>query len=182
MLQEYWASTVIFIGIFSQCNSLKKVRLKTRVKKRVSERVLPRVMRIIQSETLGETLDECEKSRQETSLDSLRDSRWDFWRDSWQVSERVSAKLERLFALDKRLPESLGLDYPRKKTSLGESLASWSWRVSSLGEIIWREKFRQRSRRESCRESRIGSYAWLSARLSPRLVFLRGKRSARLRY
>ena len=27
---------------------------------------------------------------------------------------------------------------------------------------------------ESCRESPIGSYAWFSARLSPRLVFLRG--------
>ena len=37
-------------------------------------------------------------------------------------------------------------------------------------ETLWCEK----SRQESSQESRIGSYAWLSARLSPRLVFLRG--------
>ena len=49
---------------------------------------------------------------------------------------------------------------PCKKTSLGES----------LGETFCAKE----SHQESCRESRIGSYAWLSARLSPRLVCLRG--------
>ena len=53
----------------------------------------------------------------------------------------------------------------------------------TLGETFWREKSCQQSGRESCRdsrwdfwrdswrESRIGLYAWLPARLSPRLVF-----------
>ena len=50
-------------------------------------------------------------------------------------------------------------NYPPKKTSLGETLAE-----------IFRAK---ESRQESCQESRIGSYAWLSERLSPRLVFLK---------
>ena len=36
------------------------------------------------------------------------------------------------------------------------------------------------SRQESCRESRIGLYAWLLARLSPRLVFFRGLSYGRL--
>ena len=41
----------------------------------------------------------------------------------------------------------------------------------TLGETLWREK----SRQEYHREPRIGSFARLSTRLSPRLVFLRGE-------
>ena len=89
--------------------------------------------------------------------------------------------------------------YRRKKTSLRESLAeSHAYNpIWDSGETIGeREKSRQKSCRESLQdsqwnfwrdsrrdfsrspsvspESRIGLYAWLSARLSFRLVFLRG--------
>ena len=32
MLQEYWASTVIFIGIFSQCKIKLRIELKIKLK------------------------------------------------------------------------------------------------------------------------------------------------------
>ena len=51
--------------------------------------------------------------------------------------------------------------------NLGESLSK------TFGETLG-ETFRAKeSRRKSCQECGIGSYAWLSARLCPRLVFLR---------
>ena len=52
--------------------------------------------------------------------------------------------------------------------SLSESLGKTI--NETLGEIFRAKE----SHQESCRESRNGSYAWLSARLSPRLDFLRG--------
>ena len=82
--------------------------------------------------------------------------------------------------------------YPHKKTNLGESLAKSrtyntirdsgemlgerekSHQESSLGSLrdFWRDSWRDFSRSSSVSpESRVGLYAWLSARLSPRLVF-----------
>ena len=81
-----------------------------------------------------------------------------------RVSERVSPRVMhriRSETLGKTLGETLG-------KTLGETLGK------TLGETL-AETFRTKeSRQEYSQESRIGSYAWLSARLSSRLVFLRG--------
>ena len=70
---------------------------------------------------------------------------------------RLLARLFGAKSLGKSLTKSLG-------EGLGKTLGE------TLGETLV-ETFRAReSRQESCQESRIGSYAWLSARL----VFLRG--------
>ena len=45
---------------------------------------------------------------------------------------------------------------------------------NTLGETLGETFCAKQSRQESCRKSRIGSYSWLSARLSPRLVFWLG--------
>ena len=78
----------------------------------------------------------------------------------------------RLFA-----PKSLAKSLTKSLTgSLAKSLAK------SLGKTL-AETFRaKKSRQESCQESRIGSYGRLSARLSPRLVFLRGWPSGKRYY
>ena len=82
---------------------------------------------------------------------------------------RLLARLFGAKSLGKSLTESLAKSLTK---SLGEGLGKTLG--ETLGETLV-ETFRAReSRQESCQESRIGSYAWLSARLSPRLVFLRG--------
>ena len=57
-----------------------------------------------------------------------------------------------------RLTESL-------TESLGKTLGG------TLGETVGETFHAKKSRQESRRESRIGLYAWLPARVSPRLVF-----------
>ena len=67
------------------------------------------------------------------------------------------------------LGSPLAVDCPRKKTSLGESLAG-SHAYNPIRDC-WRDFSRKKSRQESRRESRIGLYAGLPSRLSPRHVF-----------
>ena len=57
--------------------------------------------------------------------------------------------------------------------SVGESLAKSLAEILSetLGETLGETFCAKESRQESCRESRIGSYAWHWAKVSPRLVF-----------
>ena len=117
--------------------------------------------------SLGESLAESH------AYDPIRNSRQDSWRDS--LAQKVSPKVS-----------------PRVSESPGKTLCeTWRQRVlPSLAENVLSDHSRRDSPRlvflrgtrllaklrakESCRESRIGPYAWLSARLSQRLVFLRG--------
>ena len=77
-----------------------------------------------------------------------------------RVSERVSPGVMHIIRSE-TLAESLG-------KTLSKTLGK------TLGQTVGNTFSDKKSRHESRRESRIGLYAWLPARLSPRVVFLRG--------
>ena len=94
-----------------------------------------------------------------------------------RVSKRVSPRVMhriRSETLGKTLGETFRAKECRQE-SCRESLARFFHRDSPrVSARLLARLFAPKSRQESCRECRIGSYAWLSARLSPKLVFLRG--------
>ena len=88
-----------------------------------------------------------------------------------RVSERVLQRVVHRYNLIRDSGDTLG----EREKSCQESGRDSRW-------SFWRDSWREYSRSPRVSpESWIGLYAWLSARLSPRLVFLRGIADLRMR-